>query len=28
VLADEPAWKHLLFIRPVELAGPAAASLN
>jgi hypothetical protein len=28
VLGDEPAWKHLLFVTPVELAGPGAASLN
>jgi hypothetical protein len=28
VLTDEPAWRHLLFITPIELAGPDAASLN
>jgi hypothetical protein len=29
VLADEPAWDQLLFIMPIELAGPAnRASLN
>jgi len=29
VLTDEPAWTHLLFITPIELAGPeASASLN
>ncbi len=29
VLTDEPTWKHLLFVTPVELAGPdTAASLN
>jgi hypothetical protein len=28
VLADEPTWSHLLFIAPIELAGPHAASLN
>jgi hypothetical protein len=29
VLADEPAWKHLLFVTPVELAGPECRpSLN
>jgi hypothetical protein len=29
VLADEPTWEHLLFITPIELAGPdTGASLN
>jgi hypothetical protein len=29
VLTDEPAWKHLLFVTPVELAGPESSpSLN
>jgi len=28
VLADEPTWEHLLFIMPIELAGPDRASLN
>jgi hypothetical protein len=28
VVADEPTWRHLLFITPIELAGPHAASLN
>jgi hypothetical protein len=29
VVADEPAWEHLLFVTPVELAGPeSSASLN
>jgi hypothetical protein len=29
VLADEPGWEHLLFVTPVELAGPQPGpSLN
>jgi len=29
VLADEPTWEHVLFIAPIELAGPeSGASLN
>jgi hypothetical protein len=29
VLADEPDWKRLLFVTPIELAGPEnASSLN
>jgi len=29
VLVDEPAWKRLLFVAPIELAGPeTSASLN
>ncbi len=29
VLVDEPAWNHLLFVTPIELAGPeTSASLN
>ncbi len=29
VLADEPSWEELLFVTPIELAGPGnAPSLN
>jgi hypothetical protein len=26
VLADEPTWEHLLFVTPVELAGPETSA--